>query len=672
MKKISQQILIPTIITIVLMTLTLVIFTLYEGSKAITAEATSRLEHMAETATLDFNSILSEVTLKVDAIEDYIKAEIDTKRLDDDDYMAEFTESIKPFMKNIAISTQGNDSSYIHFDPDYTDKAYNVYYKADKNDYVLQPTTPKENFVESRDDMVWYFVPKKTKTNYFTDPYDWDGTMLITYAKPIIINGRFIAVAGMDFLFDDIKNLVLSEKVYDTGYAYLVNNDNKLIVHKELEGNTSKLAETLKNSKSGYTEDEEKFFGYSTLLNGWKYIISVPKSEVLSGLNILITSLIIISIVSLAVVILIILLITSKIVKPIKEVSIVADRVAENDLTTDVDKKLVNRKDEIGVLAKSFEKMIESLRTIIDNMQDSSKNINDSSADLASVAEETSATAEELSAQVNSITHSAENAAANVEEVNSGVEEVAASAQAISKAAAELNEQSNDTNSSALRGVNSINGISSTVKNAVTKSKKTEEDVKLLEEKSNKIGEIVDAISSITEQTKLLALNAAIEAARAGEAGKGFAVVADEIRKLAEESRKATEEIEAILKEIQSSTKNVNTSTEDTVVTIKEIDDEIKKISDEFNSILEKVQLMRSSIENMSASSEQQSASAEEMSSAMDSVARIVNQISEDLSAASISITNQAEGAQQTSASSEELASLSESFAQLIDKFKLR
>src|SRR5260221_4174713 len=84
----------------------------------------------------------------------------------------------------------------------------------------------------------------------------------------------------------------------------------------------------------------------------------------------------------------------------------------------------------------------------------------------------------------------------------------------------------------------------------------TSKRIKRLGESSQEIGEIVELISDITEQTNVLALNAAIQAASAGEAGRGFSVVAEEVQRLAERSAEATKQIAAIVKTIQSDTKD--------------------------------------------------------------------------------------------------------------------
>ena len=204
----------------------------------------------------------------------------------------------------------------------------------------------------------------------------------------------------------------------------------------------------------------------------------------------------------------------------------------------------------------------------------------------------------------------------------------------------------------ALSQMNSIEGSTETVSNSIS----------LLNERSQKIGTILDAISSIAGQTNLLSLNAAIEAARAGEHGKGFAVVADEVRKLAEQSQQATKEIALLIEEIRLDTETAVSATQiglhdvkqgtdivtqagkiftDIVTLIEEVTAEnqtitasIQHIARESKDIVQNIQHISAvshnaaeQVQSVSAAGEQQAASVEEVASASKALAILAEEL---------------------------------------------
>ncbi len=224
-------------------------------------------------------------------------------------------------------------------------------------------------------------------------------------------------------------------------------------------------------------------------------------------------------------------------------------RLAEGDLTVDVD---VRSRDELGRMAQALRSAQAGLRSMLsgvanvsDAVASASEEMSASGAQVASGAEETSAQAGVVAAAAEQVSRNVQAVAAGAEQMGSSIREIAQNAHEAAKVAAQATGVAEETN----RTVAKL-GVS-----------------------SKEIGDVVKVITTIAEQTNLLALNATIEAARAGEAGKGFAVVAGEVKELAQETAKATEDIGRRVDAIQADTAQA-------VAAIEEISQIIASIND--------------------------------------------------------------------------------------------
>ncbi|MHB1392521.1 MAG: methyl-accepting chemotaxis protein [Clostridia bacterium] len=208
--------------------------------------------------------------------------------------------------------------------------------------------------------------------------------------------------------------------------------------------------------------------------------------------------------------------------------------VSTGDFTREMSKRFFNRKDEIGDLVKSIDRMQESISEVIHSVINESSNgaiaidsAVDSITDLTAQIEDVSSTTEEMSAGMEEMAAATEEMNATTAEIDRAIEEIASKAQEGAVSAEEIRDRAGRLRESFLISQQNAAMVFVGVKE---KLERALEETKAVEQ----INALADAILQITSQTNLLALNAAIEAARAGEAGKGFAVVADEIRKLAE------------------------------------------------------------------------------------------------------------------------------------------
>lgn len=284
--------------------------------------------------------------------------------------------------------------------------------------------------------------------------------------------------------------------------------------------------------------------------------------------------------------------------------------LAEGDLTV----QATVTEDITGAIADSVNYAIEELRTLV-------AGINRAAVQVTQTTSEARISSEQLLS-------AAEQQAMQIGETTTAVTQMSSSIAQVSQNAAESARVANQSLDTARRGGDSVRGAIAGMNTIRDQIQETSKRIKRLGESSQEIGEIVDLISDITEQTNILALNAAIQAAAAGDAGRGFSVVAEEVQRLAERSAKATRRIGAIVKTIQSDTQDavnaMESSTQGVVEGTVRSDAagsslaEIESVSDQLAGL----------IQSISEATQAQAATAERIAANMQAILEVSGQAS--------------------------------------------
>ena len=360
------------------------------------------------------------------------------------------------------------------------------------------------------------------------------------------------------------------------------------------------------------------------------------------------------------------------IIHSVRNISASINVIAGGDFVQKVPKKLVNRKDDFGNLAKTLEGMRHSLRGLLAQVKNESVNIDHvvESIDanvftLNSEIEDVSATTQELAASTEETAASADQINSMTQQIDDAAREIATRAQNGATEAEDIHKRASQSKTNAVENRQKMEQMLAEIRSSLQKAL---EDAKVVE----KIGILADSILNITGQTNLLALNASIEAARAGDAGRGFAVVAEEIRVLAEQSQEAVANIQAVTENVSSAVGNL---AKDSNRLLDYVDQDVvenfalfEQMADDYNADATKINEL---VSDFSATSEELLASINSISEAIDGITLASNDSAAgttNIAQKTVSIVNESSEVMKSAKVAEQSA---EELRKNVDNFKI-
>ncbi|RCW49098.1 methyl-accepting chemotaxis protein [Paenibacillus prosopidis] len=359
-------------------------------------------------------------------------------------------------------------------------------------------------------------------------------------------------------------------------------------------------------------------------------------------------------------------LLASYLTRPLLQLTTHVAKVREGDMTVVIP---VNRKDEIGHLANTFQQLVSNTRTVIKSMRDNSERLLSASEGVSSHARSTAEASRLIAVSIQEASGGANTQVIRAADMTKAVEgmthsmlRITESASIVAAVAQETMEQTERGNELIVHAMTEMESIHQT-------ATKMLEATKHLESSSGEIGEITNVMADIAAQTNLLALNAAIEAAHAGENGRGFAIVAEQVRKLATQSQAFATQITALINSIQEQTSQLSSDMESNTTKVQSGFHSVKDAGAAFHSILTGLEKVNIQLHEVSAASEEVSAESEEVAASVEEMERISRQAAQHFKGIAINSDAQIISMDEVSTSAESLRTMSNELTSLNKRF---
>ncbi|MDH1143580.1 methyl-accepting chemotaxis protein [Pseudomonas mosselii] len=393
----------------------------------------------------------------------------------------------------------------------------------------------------------WYKDGLNANGTILTEPYIDMATNELVISI-ISTASRSVGVVGGDLTLDGLVQIINSLNFGGMGYAFLVNDQGKILVHPDKNLVMKSLSDLFPQNTPRLSSNltEVTLNGETRLLTftpvkglpsaNWYIGLSVDKDKAFSMLSTFRTSAVIATLVAVVIIIALLGLLIRVLMQPLHTMTRAMSNIAEGegDLTRRLE---IHNHDEFGILGTAFNRFVERIHSSIREVSSATEQVNEVALRVISASNSSMSNSDEQSNRTNSV-------AAAINQLGAAAQEIAGNAAQASQHASSARLLAEEGQQVVQRNIDAMNRLSDLI---VTSS----EHIETLNNKTVNIGQILEVITSISQQTNLLALNAAIEAARAGEAGRGFAVVADEVRNLAHRTQESAQQVQTMIEELQ-------------------------------------------------------------------------------------------------------------------------
>ncbi|MCP4195243.1 MAG: methyl-accepting chemotaxis protein [Planctomycetaceae bacterium] len=463
----------------------------------------------------------------------------------------------------------------------------------------------------------------------FTEPYVYEGKMIVEHTYPIVLNNKFMGVAGVDRGLVEVEQQLRRFAKESKVDLFLISAKGRFIATTidpmvESQGDTSSLLKTqavvetdygelfgeiLRNKKSTFLVnsvdpvDGEKYFFFSAEIptGDWTLILRKSEAAILTPIRSQLWKNAALAGVGFFCIITILIFVVLRIARRIRQAASAAGQVAAGDLTQDLGD--IKCKDETGMLLRSLGTMTENLNSLVGNVKHASIKLNSTATELAATSREQQSTASSFGASSTQI-------AAAVKQISSTTGELV-------ETMTEVSEAANDATGLATSGQQGLTEMESNMRGLDEATSSFGDKLSVINEKAANITGIVTTITKVADQTNLLSVNAAIEAEKAGEYGVGFLVVAREIRRLADQTASATLDIEQMVAQMQSAVSAGVMEMDRFTDQVRHSVKDVEHISNQLSEVIARVAENTARFERVNESMQSQAQGADQINSAM-------------------------------------------------------